>query len=332
MKLSTFIKQFKYGATKITTAKNMLRAAKASAILAATTLGSSLSAQTVTISSPTGLPTGPKVIISQPVQTQNCCVSIRYLPNDVNRELKYDSVVQQHYFIRDRDLGQVFKTGSTVGELDAITVRVSPGSGAVGSGAAGSKVFMQIFSVSGNEAINNAGTTGSQTTKWGTYNPSVSISDDYLTGLTFTSLEVFTGGTLPSNLSANQYLRFNLTPNSIILQPNTRYAFLIGFEQPAPGRSFTLASLGRAFDSSLSDPYLDGFGIRRDGNTPPVSIPGNVISTDVFIANTADSSDVQKARTAASFSPANRFAKSPGTIGLPDVDTYRDFVFAIQIQ
>lgn len=74
----------------------------------------------------------------------------------------------------------------------------------------------------------------------------------------------------------------------------------------------------------MTDPYPDGHAIRREG--------ASVDRDAVFIEDLADPDDVETARRAATFSQdmARRLAIQSGTLGYPDVDTYRDLYFIIE--
>lgn len=277
------------------------------------------------VSSSMTAPTGPSIAISATQQDPSGNTRIRYV-TDETRTLSHDNeILHKHYYQRDRDLGQTFTVGAQGFYLDAITLRTGPMADGVQAGALGAKVSLQLFQVSGTPVINNNGTTGSQTTRWRTFNPSNALTDDYITGLTFTSLGHATGGVLPATLGANTYLTFDLTgPHQIWLNPNTSYGFLLMFDEPGPNRGMALAN---AFFGS----YGGGHGIRREGSVDTTTADVTAANSVQMIENLSDPEDVAAALAHAKFNAnlADRLARAPGTIGVPDVDTYRDLVFFI---
>src|SRR5262249_37044437 len=95
------------------------------------------------------------------------------------------------YYVRDRDLGQTFSPRDQAFRLEVITLRTGPADNAVGEGvseiggARGAAVSLQILTVSGEPTINK--------------NHTPKKTDDFITGETYTSLRVITGGKLPND-------------------------------------------------------------------------------------------------------------------------------------
>ncbi len=157
--------------------------------------------------------------------------------------------------------------------------------------------------------------------------------DDTLRGVTYRSLLIVAGGRMP-DLRADGgdgrliYLRFGLSGPGVALQAGRRYAFMIGFAEPATARGFTLANRNRAgVDAPPSladrhDTYHAGWGIRRegDGTMPPDMSPGDEPPSDRETCARLLAQAVFPSGTA-------RFAVEPGADGYPDVDTYRDLEF-----
>jgi hypothetical protein len=188
-------------------------------------------------------------------------------------------------------LGQSFTTPAGAAfRLTAITLRSGPADDAVGADAPGAAVSLQLFTVSGTPVLHPIHTVKHN-------------EADYITGETYENLQVVSGGTLPETLQKNQLLRWELLGDAIVLQPGTKYAFLVMFNEPSGHRELALANLYHG------PPHFGGHGIRREGSVPePWRDPSWV-------------NDRQ-----ASSLPLNwdvRLAQQPGTWGRPDVDTYR---------
>ena len=205
------------------------------------------------------------------------------------------------FFTRDRDLGQTFTT--PVGgpfRLEAITLRTGPADLAVGGDAHGAAVSLQIFAVSGTPIIHDPGPKNGEA--------------DFITGETYESLWVVSGGTLPMGLQKDQWLRWELTGGeAIVLQPGTKYAFLVMFDEPSALRELALANLYHGPTHQI------GHGIRREGSKPDPSNP----SGDPTWVNNVEASSLPLDR-------AVRLAQQPGTFGRPDVDTFRVLTFFIE--
>lgn len=244
--------------------------------------------------------------------------SIRYFPRD-DRDLKYDEVLKRSYYGRDRDLGQTFTTGDQRVALQAITLRIGPSESAVKPGAPGALVSMQILKVHGTAVVHDNGTR-QPPTRWRTWSSQVPFTDDFVTGLSFEHLHHVRGARLPSSLARNEYLRFAFAGAPIVLEPRTTYAYVLMFDEPAPGRAMALANHG------VGNPYVGGTAIRREGAR--VVDPA---SDEMMVDDPNDAEDVRVARAHASFaSLPERLAYPLGTIGMPDVCTYRDHVFFVE--
>jgi len=207
----------------------------------------------MTITRLTNAPAGPQVLISHTNYDAGGNTSIRHYPR-LERDLKYDTVLNRYYYNRDRDLGQTFRVGGQGFTLEAVTIRTGFGTLPFRPGAIGAEMYLQILAVSGTPVINNHGTTTSPPgTRWQTFNPANPITDDYMTGESYANVRVVRGAFMP-DLTAyrsdtngapgnGQFVRFALTgDDQVRLAPNTTYAFLIGFVEPAAERALTFAN------------------------------------------------------------------------------------------
>jgi hypothetical protein len=244
------------------------------------------------------------------------------------------------YLVKDRDLGQTFRTpAGRPFVIEAVTLRVGPaplGDRAGIRGAHGAPVFLQLLEVSGSPVFHDNGTTG--TTTVSVSYPGKAVADDYLTGESYHTLLVATGGVLPEALevgdsntveptreSAGTLLRFDLRgTRPPVLQPERQYAFLVGFETAATDRALPIDNYDYVNQAGASEalvaagPYPDGHAIRREGR---VERPYAQLAE-------ALSEDAAKSSFPSSF--AERLRQQPGTWGRPDVDTWRDLVFWIE--
>jgi hypothetical protein len=169
-------------------------------------------------------------------------------------------------------------------------------------------VSLQIFTVSGHPKIHKPQNQ-----------PSKKLTDDFITGETYTSLRIVSGGNLPPVLTANQYLRWALTGDDVIpLKVDKKYAFLVMFDNPAAGQEFALAN-------KYHGTYPDGHGIRREGS---IDKPYDHLDK-VFNVVFGDERDDRSA-SSLPLDPTTRFNQQPGTWGRPDVDTYRTLRFYIE--
>ncbi len=165
--------------------------------------------------------------------------------------------------------------------------------------------------------------------------PVMHYSDDYTDGETYRHLALATGGTVPASLTTDDYLRWEITGGGDAweLAPNSTYAFVLLFDEPAaPGvnRNIPLSNINVLPGGELVDPFLGGHMIRRDGATTALD--------EVFIRDVTDAEDVELARRSSAF-PVDvagrpdlqaRLAIPPGTLGYPDVDTYRELWFVLE--
>ena len=165
--------------------------------------------------------------------------------------------------------------------------------------------------------------------------PVMHYSDDYYAGERYVPLALARGGVVPEGIDTDDYLRWAIEGGgeAWTLAPDTRYAFLLLFDEPAaPGvkRNLPLSNVNVLPGGRSPDAYPGGHSLRRDGAT--------TVLDEVFIRDTADVEDLAASRRSASFpvtpdgAPdfAARTAISPGTVGYPDVDTYRDLWFVIE--
>jgi len=254
-------------------------------------------------------PTGPSVKIHQLDFDKDKMgrTSVRFFTNEARaikpRRFPTDPLPGQ-YYERDRDLGQTFIPRGQPFRLEAITLRTGPADNAIGDGAPGAAVSLQLFTVSGEPNINENGTATKE--------------DDFITGETYTGLRVISGGKLPDDLKKDQYLQWAVTgDDAIVLEPGQKYAFLVMFDESAPGRELALAN-------NFFGKYPDGHAIRREGS---IDKPFDNLDK-VFNAKHMDGTDDRSA-SSLPLDRATRLNQQPGTWGRPDVDTYRDLFFLI---
>lgn len=308
----------------------------------------------VTLSVADAPPTGPRVVASYEGADSSGNTSVA---NDSANTFKWSGAspfahgdwgyftpegIEVPYIKRDRDLGQTLTyTGGRPARLDAITLRTGFGSGVVRPGTYGQAVSIQVFEVTGRPALNDNGTTGATSALHGFPHNRRSETipaerDDYLTGESYRPLALVTGARFPSKadfgLAPNasvapgheklkgRYLRWDLQGGAeVMLEPGRTYAFLIMLDEAGDDRGFTLANHYRGS-------YPGGHGIRRDGNGVFPPAPADPTRDFTDPANAA-------ARAAARF-PADMAARAaipPGTNGYPDVDTWRDLVFWVEV-
>gem|GEM_PF-1071524 len=199
----------------------------------------------------------------------------------------------------DRDLGQTFFTGERPVRLDALFLRVGHGDAAVLAGAPGARVAVQWFAVTGEPRLNDHGTPGFA----GKFDRATSPElDDYLEGERYFPLRVVESR-LPATLNRSDYLRLDFTgDDEFVLEPRRTYAFLLMFLERAENRGMTLAN--EYYGTYTPDPAnkFRGHGIRREG--------GPAFPDDW----------------------AARLTQPPGTLGFPDVCTFRDLHFAVAVR
>jgi hypothetical protein len=290
---------------------------------------------TVTALGKTYAPDPDKVPIKQTEANTGGSTSVR---NELPLEWK-----EQGYFQRNRDLGQVITPERTFA-LDAVVLRTGPSDAAVLAGAPGAKVFVQFFEVVGTPKINDNGTPAGTKAKHGF--STNHRCDDFFEGVTYKSLRVVTGGTFPAipptrgaddkptgDAGKFHYMRWAFTgADRLTFEAGKRYAFMVGFEEPGKNRGFTLANANKA---SVADPpavndkhdrYHGGWGLRRegDGTLPPLMVPGTAPPADPKVA--------EKLTKQSLFATGDdRYKLSPTTDGYPDVDTYRDHEFYLEV-
>lgn len=275
-----------------------------------------------------------------------------------------------HYYYRDRDLGQTFTVDEEGFHLHAITVRLQPVDVAKADPAHAkvSIQLMRVtgepvinpngttatLAPNGRSAYSDHAaefpqlahdTTPYPNAQWSTYAtdwphdpegdpntplrwPIMHYSDDFIEGEHYEHVALFSGGVVPPGLATNDYLRWEIDADSQpFLEPHTRYAILFLFDEPAPpgvNRNIPLSNLNVVPEGNLTDPYPGGHAIRRDGR--------NTLRDYVFIYDLNDPADVEASRESATFPSTmeERLAIPPGTLGYPDVDTYRDLWFVIE--
>jgi hypothetical protein len=252
-------------------------------------------------------PTGLDVRIKQEHGDPQGRTSVRFFTNDARKlkPRKYSTDPPPGtFYTRDRDLGQTFTTPA--GEpfrLKAITLRTGPADDAdgfaVGADAPGAAVSLQFFAVHGTPIHHDNNTP-----------------HEYISGEAYESLGVVTGGTLPGELQKNQWLRWELTgDDAIVLQPATKYAFLVMFDEPAAHRELALANRNPVL-SHMPVHDFGGHGIRREGSVAEPWLDPSWINN-----REASSLPLDRAR---------RLEQQPGTFGRPDVDTFRALTFYLE--
>jgi hypothetical protein len=266
----------------------------------------------------TARPQGPAVKIKQESQDwprgphADERTSFRFFTNDNDARKKLGLKPKQFpmdlggYYIRDRDLGQSFTTPSDLPpfKLSAITLRTGAADKAVGAGAKGAHVSLQLFTVSGTPKIHVFG------------DEKQPHAGDYITGEHYDSLGVLAGGILPTELVNCQWLRWEVTGEAVVLKPNSKYAFLVMFDEAAPERELALANLLHGVQESGGQ-AIGGHGIRREGSiAQPWEHPKDWV-------NSVEASSLPSKWE-------DRLALPPGTWGRPDVDTYRLLTFYIE--
>lgn len=265
--------------------------------------GLEITASTTPLAPP---PQDPTVLVHHAQEDQGGNTSVRFVTDHTVKENAYppDGVTvfakaARTQPQRDRDLGQTFLTGDRPVRLDALFLRIGHGDAAVRSGAPNAPVAIQWFAVTGTPRLNNHGTPGFAGRFDRTRSPEL---DDYLEGEQYFPLRVVQAR-LPTSLQRGDYLKFDFTDeDEFVLEPRRTYAFLLMFLERAEDRSFTLAN--QYYGTYVPDPAnrLRGHAIRREG-TP------------------AFPEDWQR-----------RLTLPPGTLGFPDVCTFRDLHFVVTVK
>ncbi len=268
---------------------------------------------------------------------------------DGRADLEWKPASDDGYFQRNRDLGQVFNlpAGATI-KIDSIVLRTGNSSTAVKSGAPNAPVFLQIFEVTGTPVINDNGTpVGTRSTHGFNTNHR---TDDFLDGLTYTSLMLTSGGTFPNVAPTTVagdpqgranfgqpghllYIRWNLTGSDEIElsggAAGKRFAFMVGFSEDRPDQGFTIGNFNDAANTAAPALRKDinnkqWWCIRRegDGTLPPTQIPGATPPSDPLVRQGLENESL--------FKPNHQLTLPPTCDGFPDVDTYREFEFYIE--
>jgi len=233
------------------------------------------------------------------------------------------------YYMRNRDLGQVFTAQRTF-TLDAIVLRTGPGSAAFLKGAAGAPLFVQFFEVTGQPRIDDNGTpVGKAATHGFSTNHRC---DDVLRGVEYKPIRLVTDGMMPRLAGEDggklTYMKWDLTGrDELTFEGGKRYTFVVGITRPGKERGFTLANSNRASSPKaptfhdVDDPYPGGWGVRREGNgRKRVRIAAENEPTDAVTRTRLQAQSLFPKGEA-------RFAIPPTCDGYPDVDTYRDLEF-----
>lgn len=247
--------------------------------------------------------TDDRVMVSYLFGDGGGTTSVRFEKNKITEPNKYpaDSVTVygdrqtygEKYTQRDRDLGQTFVTGDKGFSVGEVYLRVGPNDVKVNS--PGAKVAIEFFQVRGTPRLNNHGTPGFK----GQFDrKSAPELDDYLEGESYQPIYVATGQ-LPAGLQKNQYMKWELQGKPLQLKPNRNYAFMIMFLERETERSLSLYNnyYGK-YQPDPTNPYI-GHGIRREGKP-----------------------DFPEAWE-------KRLHLQPGTVGFPDVCTFRDLFFVM---
>jgi len=129
------------------------------------------------------------------------------------------------------------------------------------------------------------------------------------------------------------YIRWDLLgADEIACRAGRRYAFMVGFEEPGPESAFTLANNNAApsgASPSLTDAfdaYHRGWELRREGDG---SLPPEMVPRDQAPEDTRPHRNLIEGSLFA-VGP-DRYVLSPTTDGYPDVDTYRDHEFYLEV-
>lgn len=255
----------------------------------------------------------------------------------------FDSFGQEiAYMKRNRDLGQTFTyKGNKPAIMQALVLRTNWGSNAVRNGMYGQSVGLQIFEVKGNATLHQNGTVHGKAAHGYPHNRydlhMDANRDDFLVGEIYEHLHFFSGAKFPGKSDfgfaetdsvypdhpklKGKYLRFEFpTSNPIILQPGKHYAFLVMIDKVGPHRAFALAN-------NYYGTYEGGHGIRREGNGV---FPPDKVNPYKTMQDSENIAAVMGARLPTDLKA--RLAQTPGTNGYPDVDTWRDLWFCVELK
>jgi hypothetical protein len=247
------------------------------------------------------------------------------------------------YYQRNRDCGQTF-TATKDCYLDAIIMRTSNSSKAVFANAIGQPMFVQLLEISGTPTINDNGTPyGTEPTHGFGVGQGMHRCDDFIEGITFTSVAVAHGGLFPDipptyptgDEGKLVYIRCDLTgQDEIRLEDGKRYAFMVGFTNPTDfGPLYEdQCRIGVSMENYAAaieppdltvdlTPYKGGNSVRREGDNtlPPVMIPGTEPQPQLLGQSIFPDGDA-------------RYEIPPSSDGYPDVDTYRDWNFYVEVK
>lgn len=174
-------------------------------------------------------------------------------------------------------------------EIRRLWLKLGSSETAVLPGAPRARVFVQWYKVLGEPRLNTNGTPGFL----GVFDRAKAPElDDFLEGEEMRLLRT-DYGVLPDGLAAGAVLEFRFSP--LRLGPGS-HAFLVGFVQAGSQRSMTLANQYYGGYRPNSQNAYAGHGIRREG-LPAFG--------------------------------ADRMKQPPGTLGFPDVCTFRDLWFCV---
>lgn len=256
----------------------------------------------------------------------------------------FDSDGKEHAYIkRNRDLGQTFTfNGSSEKKLKSITVKTGYGSKPAREGIFGASISLQLMEVSGEGKINDNGSKGEMKAFHGfphdRYHLDIPAErDDYLEGEIYTHLKLWGGFLFPSKLDfglnptlpsalddeklKGRFLNFQVpSKDSFLLIPGKSYAFIIMIDQKGEEKAFTLAN-------NYSGTYPEGHGIRRTGDG---TFPLLLVDTSKKLSHKTNKKALNQAQLPAKMK--DRVQIQPGTNGYPDVDTFRDLVFYIEVE
>lgn len=246
------------------------------------------------------------------------------------------------YVKRNRDLGQTFRyNGKEKAKIKAITVRTGWGTNAVRGGMYGQKLSIQWFEVNGNGKLNKNGTDTTEALHgWPHDRVDKYINpdrDDFIEGETYRSAALYSGATFPTKIdfgftpadsvqpdhekNKGRYLQFSFDESATAtLEPGKQYAFLIMIDSIGQNRAFALAN-------NFYGSYPEGHGIRRDGDG---TFPPKALDLSLPLEHPVNKSAIKSAKFPTDLK--KRMQISPGTNGYPDVDTWRDLWFCIEVR
>ncbi len=211
--------------------------------------------------------------------------------------------------------------------------------------------FFEVTPIAGESLrINENGTTKGDRATHG-FDHAYNRADDYIQGVAYRPIARVSGGRFPAieptdadaELSPEgeflgeqpghlRFFRIDLTgDDELVLRGGRRYAFLLGFESPGPGRGLGIANTWNIYLKEpaefIRDPHGQvWWGIRREGNgvLPPTMIGGLEPPQDP---------DQLQLLLGESMFPENHWNTVPPTSnGFPDVDTYRTLQFYFELK